>query len=109
LIPNPTHFPAGTLVMPNIKSAKKRMRQSARRRERNRSIKAALKTDIRKVREAVAGGKTAEGEAGLRVAVKSLDQAAAKGVIHRNKASRLKSRLAARIRVAKGKPARATG
>lgn len=95
--------------MPNIKSAKKRMRQSARRRERNRSIKAALKTEVRKVRETVAAGNSAEGEAGLRVAAKALDQAAAKGVIHPNKASRLKSRLAKTIRLAKGKPARVAG
>ena len=94
--------------MPNIKSAAKRMRQAARRRQRNRSVKAELKTEVRKVRDALSTGNAQAGQDHLRSAAKALDQAAAKGVIHRNKAARLKSRLAGHIRAAKGKPARAT-
>jgi small subunit ribosomal protein S20 len=86
--------------MPNTKSAKKRLRQSLERRARNRAVKSSLKTQIKKVNSAVEGGDAAATDSELRAAAKKLDQAAAKGVIHRNKASRLKSRLAARVKAA---------
>jgi small subunit ribosomal protein S20 len=87
--------------MPNTKSAKKRLRQSLERRARNRAVKSTLKTQIKKVLSAVEGGDAAASDEEYRTATKRLDQAAAKGVIHRNKASRLKSRLAARLKAAK--------
>jgi len=90
--------------MPNSRSAKKRLRQSLDRRTRNRAVKSSLKTQIRKVREAVAAGDVATSDTELRVTSKKLDQAAAKGVIHSNTASRLKSRLSARVKTIK-KPA----
>jgi small subunit ribosomal protein S20 len=89
--------------MPNIKSAKKRMRQALVRRDRNRAVNSALKTEMRKVRDAAANGKTEDAAKELPSAYKKLDQAAAKGVIHKNKASRLKSRLSARVKAAKSK------
>jgi small subunit ribosomal protein S20 len=84
--------------MPTTKSAKKRLRQSLERRARNRAVKSSLKTQIKKVLVAVDARDTAAGIDEFRAATKKLDQAAAKGVIHRNKASRLKSRLAARLK-----------
>jgi small subunit ribosomal protein S20 len=87
--------------MPNIKSAKKRLRQNIKRRTRNRSVKSSLKTQMRKVREAAAAKDLPQGESEFRLAVKKLDKAATHGVIHRNTAARLKSRLSARLKTAK--------
>jgi small subunit ribosomal protein S20 len=80
--------------MPNTKSAKKRLRQNVDRRQRNRSVKSALRTILRKFRETVAAGSIAEAEAMIPAVSKRVDQAAAKRVIHPNKAARVKSRLA---------------
>ena len=91
--------------MPHTKSAKKRLRQNLKRRARNRAVKSALKTQIRKVREAIQAGDLAKAEAEFRLAAKKADQAAAKRIIHPNKAGRIKSRLSAKIRTLKGKPA----
>ncbi len=89
--------------MPNTKSAKKRLRQSLERRTRNRAVKSAVKTQLRQVREAVTAGDVAKAEAGFKVVQKKLDQAAAKNVIHKNAAARIKSRLSARLKAAKSK------
>ena len=77
--------------MPNNASAKKRMRQEQKRRLHNRSVKSLVKTQITKARNAVALDENAE-EA-VRAAVRELDRAAKKGVIHPNNAARRKSRL----------------
>jgi small subunit ribosomal protein S20 len=79
--------------MPTTKSAKKRLRQSEEQRQRNRSTKSALRTQIRKVLAAVEASDKAKADEEYRLAAKRLDKAAAKKVIHPNKASRLKSRL----------------
>jgi small subunit ribosomal protein S20 len=89
--------------MPNIKGAGKRHRQSLVRREKNRAVKSAIKTQLKKVVAAVQAGVSgagdkAQSQAEVRLAQKRLDQAAAKGVIHKNKASRLKSRLSKRVK-----------
>ncbi len=84
--------------MPNTKSAKKRLRQNLERRDRNRSVKSGLRTQLKKVRTAVAAGQVDEAQTEFRAAQKALDQAGAKNTIHKNKASRLKSRLAARVK-----------
>ncbi len=89
--------------MPNIASARKRHRQSVKRRTRNRAVKSELKTHIVKVREATAAGKMDQAEADFRVAVAKLDRAAAKKIIHANRAARLKSRLSANMKAAKKK------
>jgi len=89
--------------MPNIKSAKKRLKQSIVRRERNRSGKRAIRTECKKVVEAVGAGNAEQAETELRKAAKLLDQSAAKHVIHRNAAARTKSRLSAKIKKLKGK------
>lgn len=92
--------------MPNSASAKKRLRQSIDRRAHNRTIKSALRTQIRKVRTAVQAGDVALSEKEFILVTKKLDQAAAKKTIHSNQASRLKSRLSAAIK--KIKTAKAT-
>lgn len=79
--------------MPNIKSAKKRHRQSLERRARNRSAKSTLKTAIKKLREVVAAKKFDEAKTLYVDLCKLLDQTASKKIIHVNKASRTKSRL----------------
>ena len=89
--------------MPNIASAKKRLRQSIVRRTKNRSLKSKLGTLCKKVIVAVDGGNVEDAEANLRLAAKNLDQAASKHTIHRNAAARKKSRLAAKVRNLKGK------
>jgi small subunit ribosomal protein S20 len=89
--------------MPNIKSAKKRLKQSLVHRERNRSAKRAIRTECKKVGEAVQAGGLEQAEGELRSAAKLLDQSAAKHVIHRNAAARLKSRLSAKVKKLKGK------
>jgi small subunit ribosomal protein S20 len=91
--------------MPTTKSAKKRLRQSLEKRAQNRAVKSAVKTQVRKVRLAVAAGDLAKAETEFRLAAKKLDRAGAKRVIHSNAAARTKSRLAHLIRTAKGKPA----
>jgi small subunit ribosomal protein S20 len=90
--------------MPNTSTAKKRLRQSLTRRTRNRAIKSSLKTYIRRVRDSVEAGDLAKAETEFRLTAKKLDQAAAKGVIHANAASRNKSRLQHLIKTTK-KPA----
>lgn len=87
--------------MPNSKSAEKRLRQDEVRRARNRSAKSAMRTQIRKVREAVDAGDAELAEKEFQVAAKKLDRAGVKNVIHRNKASRTKSRLQKAIKAIK--------
>ncbi len=85
----------------HTKSAKKRHRQSLERRAKNRAIKSAIKTQVRKVRQAVAAGDIATAQKELQLAAKKLDRAGAKRNIHPNAAARTKSRLAHLIRAAK--------
>ena len=87
--------------MPNSPSAKKRLRQSIERKDRNKAVKSALRSQIKKVRQAVQSGNVAVAETELRGAARRLDRAGAAGVIHRNAAARTKSRLQHLIRKAK--------
>jgi small subunit ribosomal protein S20 len=80
----------------NIKSQIKRNRQNEVRRQRNKATRSELKTRRRTAEAAARNGDDAALEL-HRVAVKRIDQAAAKGVIHKNKAARDKSRLARRV------------
>lgn len=79
--------------MPNLKSAKKRLRQSLERRSRNRAAKSRLKTAIKKLREAVAAKNFDDAKAQYSDLCKLLDQTASKKIIHVNKAARTKSRI----------------
>ena len=83
--------------MPHSASAKKRLRQNLRNRERNRAAKSVIKTEIRKVLERLRGGDVPAAKEQLRTVAKKVDQAAAKNIVHRNRAARVKSRLSARI------------
>jgi small subunit ribosomal protein S20 len=79
--------------MPTHKSAEKRVRQTERRRTRNRQVVSATRTYVKKVRAAIATGTSEEVSTLLKDAVKALDKAVTKGVINRNAASRKISRL----------------
>jgi len=74
----------------NIKSQKKRILTNAKRAERNKAVKSELKTRVKNARTSVGADTNAED---VRVAVKRIDMAAAKGIIHKNTAARRKSRL----------------
>lgn len=87
--------------MPNIKSAKKRLRQNIATREANRARRSYIRNRCKNVIKAVNSGDFEQVETLFRLAVKTLDQAAAKGLIHKNAASRKKSRLSALIRKTK--------
>lgn len=80
--------------MANKKSSKKDLRRTAKRRVRNTATKSALKTYVKKVRTAVTTGETAPTQTALTLAIKALDKASQRGVIHKNQAARRKSRIA---------------
>ena len=79
--------------MPNIKSAKKRVLVSKTKTMQNKIFKTQLKTDIKKYQAAVAEGNTELAQATYKAAVKKIDQAAARGIIHKNAAARKKSQF----------------
>ena len=83
--------------MANIASAKKRMRQNLRRRARNRAVKSATRTQVRKFLAALAAGDLQAAQDQFRLAARALDKAAGHGVLHKNTAARQKSRLAAKL------------
>lgn len=80
--------------MANIKSKQKRVITNEKARRRNKGIRSAVRTEIRKFREAVASGDKAAAEKQLRVASRSLDKSVSKGVFHRNTAANKKSGIA---------------
>lgn len=80
--------------MANIKQQKKRVLTNEKRRMRNKSVRSATRTEIRKFREAVESDDKAAAEAQLRVASRKLDKAVTKGVFHRNSAANKKSNMA---------------
>ena len=82
--------------MPNIKSAKKRVKVIETKTMRNKAAKSNLKTVMKKADAAIAGS-AADKEAAVRLAVKKIDQAAAKGLLHKNTAARKKSALAKKL------------
>jgi small subunit ribosomal protein S20 len=81
--------------MPNNPSAEKRMRQEIKRRAHNRSIKSLVRTEVTKARQAITtpSVSTEAAQNAVRAAISELDRAAKKGVLHKNNASRRKSRL----------------
>lgn len=82
--------------MPNIKSAKKRVKVIATKTARNKSVRSDLRTAIKKAEFALADG-AADKEAVVKVAVKKIDKAVTKGILHKNNAARKKSQLALRL------------
>ena len=84
--------------MANIKSAKKRAIQSEQRRASNNILTSIYRTHVKKVLTAVANKEAAGADAALKVALPVIDKTAAKGIIHKNKAARCKSRLNALVK-----------
>ena len=80
--------------MPNIKSAKKRVLVNATKQARNKSANSALKTALKKANAAIEANADNKDEA-VKFAVKKLDQATAKGLLHKNNAARKKAQIAA--------------
>ncbi|MGI6031593.1 MAG: 30S ribosomal protein S20 [Eubacteriales bacterium] len=83
--------------MPNIKSAKKRVLVTKAKTLQNQMVKSALKTTIKKFDSVVASGDAAKAADAYKLAVKKLDQAGAKGIMHKNKVSRIKSQLTLKL------------
>ena len=82
--------------MPNIKSAMKRVKVNKVKAANNKATRSNLKTMLKKADAAVAEN-ASDKEAAIRLAIKKVDQAAAKGLIHKNKAARKKSQLAKKL------------
>lgn len=83
--------------MPNHKSAEKRVRQNERRRAVNRSNRSDLRTQIKKLRTALAASDKAQSQELLTPTISAIDKAVNKGVLHRNTAARYKSRLSTHV------------
>lgn len=88
--------------MPNKPSAKKRVRQIARRTATNKSRKTKMRSAIRQVEEAVKSGDKKAASAALKTAEPEIMRAAGKGVIHKNTGARKVSRLAASVKRLEG-------
>ena len=84
--------------MPNIRSAKKRLRQNIATRDRNRSSRSFVRNRCKKVVKAVGETNLADAETLFQQAVKVLDQAGSRKIIHKNAAARKKSRLSRMLR-----------
>ena len=82
--------------MPNIKSAKKRVKVIATKTERNKALNSALKTEIKKANAAIASNADNKAEQ-VKIAVTAIDKAASKGLLHKNNAARKKSSLVTKI------------
>ena len=83
--------------MPNIKSAKKRVLVSQTKAMQNKAAKSALKTDIKKFEAAVAEGNRSEADVAYKVAVKAVDTAVVKGLLHKNNAAHKKSSMTIKL------------
>ena len=84
--------------MANSKQALKRAKQSTKRRGANVSLRTELRTAIKKVTKAIEAGDAKVADSTLRKETATLDRIASKGIIHKNKAARHKSRLAAKVK-----------
>ena len=83
--------------MPNIKSAKKRVKVTASKTLQNKAFRTALKTEMKKYEAAVAAGDKATAEAAYKCAVKKIDKAACRGIIHKNAAAHKKSQFTKKL------------
>ena len=89
--------PEEVFGLPNIKSAKKRVQLAEVRNARNKADKSALKTALKKFEAAAAEGNRTEAEGAYKVAVKTVDKAVAKGILHKNNAAHKKSSLTTKL------------
>lgn len=85
--------------MPNHKSAEKRVRQTAKRNAINSSNKSRLRTQIKKLRAALASGDKKQSQDLLTPTISVIDKAVNKGILHKNTAARYKSRLTSHVNV----------
>ncbi len=83
--------------MPNIKSSKKDVLSSKAANEKNKAAKSAMKTAIKKFEAAAVAGNRADAEVAYKLAVKAIDQASLKGLLHKNNAARKKSSLTLKL------------
>ncbi len=83
--------------MPNIKSAKKRVELSKAAYEKNKADRSELKTVVKKFEAAAAGEDRAAAESAYKLAVKTVDQAMSKGILHKNTAARKKSSMTLKL------------
>ena len=88
--------------MPNIKSAKKRVLVTKSKSEQNKSAKSELKTNLKKFNAAVAEGNRIEADSAYKVAVKTVDKAVAKGLLHKNNAAHKKSSMTLKLNAIQG-------
>ena len=79
--------------MPNIKSAKKRVLTSAKKQAANTVVTSSMKTALKKADKEIKAGNKEEAANKVNLATKRIDKAAARGLVHKNKAARLKSKL----------------
>jgi small subunit ribosomal protein S20 len=85
-------------TLANSAQARKRARQAEKHRQHNAAMRSMMRTFIKKVTKAIDAGDKAQAEAAYKTAVPVIDRMAGKGLIHRNKAARHKSRLNAQVR-----------
>ena len=83
--------------LPNIKSAKKRVKVIEKKALQNKMFKTQLKTEVKKYEAAVAAGDIALAQATYKAATKKIDQAAARGIIHKNAAAHKKSQFTKKL------------
>ena len=88
--------------MANTASARKRARQSEKRRRQNASQRSMVRTSIKRAQAAIASGKKAEAQAALTATIPIIDAMVTKGIIHRHKAARHKSRMNAQVKALAG-------
>ena len=84
-------------IMANVKNAKKKIKVDKNRTENNMQLKSTVKNAIKNTDKAVAAGNKEKAEKSLKLAIKSLDNAKVKGLVHKNKVDREKSRLAKKV------------
>lgn len=87
--------------MPNIESSIRQLRTDAKRTRRNKSVRTQCKTEITKAEKVISAGNSDEADEAVTTAVKALNKAAVKGVLHPNNASRRKARLVKKLNTAK--------
>jgi len=83
--------------MANVKNAKKKIKQIAKVTKANEMLKSTVKNSIKRTDKAVLAGDKEKAEKNLKLAIKSLDNAKSKGLVHKNKVDRVKSRLTLKV------------
>lgn len=87
-----------SLTVANTKQARKRVKQAEKRRQRNMSLRSMMRTSLKKVVAAIANKESDKATEAYKLAAKTVDKMVTKGIIHKNKAARHKSRLNAQIK-----------